>query len=107
MMIDTPSVNIPQNSVHRRRWVIYQLSLKGLSLRQLAIREGVTTQAMSGALMTSSSHLREVIATALGLTVQTLFPEDFDALGNRLGWTRDQQRNTRPHGRNVEEGKAA
>jgi len=107
MMIDTPSVNIPQNSVHRRRWVIYQLSLKGLSLRQLAIREGVTTQAMSGALMTSSSHLREVIATALGLTAQTLFPEDFDAAGNRLGWTREQQRSTRPHGRNVEDGRAA
>ena len=107
MMIDTPTVNIPKKPADRRGWVIWQLRQRGTSLRRLAIREGVSSQAMSNALMLPSSHLREVIATALGLTAQTLFPEDFDAAGNRLGWTREPQRNTRHSGRNVEDGRAA
>jgi lambda repressor-like predicted transcriptional regulator len=107
MTNDLSTVHIPEKPADRRAWTIYQLRLRGTSLRRLAVREGVSPQAMSNALMLPSSHLREVIATALGLTPQRLFPEDFDAAGNRLGWTRDQQRTTRRTGRNVEEGRAA
>jgi len=101
------TVNIPKNPAERRVWITGQLRLRGTSLRRLAVQEGVSPQAMSNALMLPSSHLEEVIAKALGLTAQQLFPERFDANGNRLGWTRDQQRTTRDQSRNVEEGRAA
>jgi len=107
MTIYPSTVTVPKNPAERRVWILGQLRLRGTSLRRLAAQEGVSPQAMSNALMCPSSHLEEVIAAALGLTVQQLFPERFDDHGNRLGWTRTQQRSTRPAGRNVEEGQAA
>lgn len=101
-------MNIPKNPVERRAWIIHRLRFeRGLSLRQLALREGVTPQAMSHALMSASSHLQTVIADELGLTPQQLFPEFFATNGERLTWTRDQHRITRASSRNVEEGRAA
>jgi Ner family transcriptional regulator len=98
---------VPKHPAERRVWIWVQLRLRGTSLRRLAAENGVSQQAMSHALVSPSSHLEEVIAQALGLTAQQLFPERFDALGNRLSWTRDQQRNTRQTGRNVEEERVA
>lgn len=88
-------------------WILGELRLRGTSLRRLAAEHGVSQQAMSHALIASSSHLEAVIAEAIGLTAQQLFPERFDEQGNRLSWTREQQRITRQFGRNVEEGRAA
>lgn len=85
---------IPKNPAERRVWICGQLKLKGKSLRQLAKQEKVSHQAMSTALVTSSSHLEVVIAKALGLTAQQLFPERFADTGERLHWTREPQRIT-------------
>lgn len=107
MTIYPSTVTVPKNPAQRRVWILGQLRLLGTSLRRLAAVEGVSPQAMSNALNLPSSHLETVIATALGLTAQQLFPERFDAAGNRLGWTRTPQRTTRAAGRNVEEERAA
>lgn len=101
------SYQVPKNPAERRVWIWVQLRLRGASLRRLAAEHGVSQQAMSHALIAPSSHLEVVIAAALGLTPQQLFPERFDDRGNRLGWTRTQQRTTRAVARNVEEERAA
>jgi len=101
------TLNIPKNPAQRRVWICGELRLRGTSLRRLAQKEKVSHQAMSAALVTSSSHLQAVIAAALGLTPQQLFPEYFDRSGNRLNLTREPQRNTGRPGRNVESGEAA
>ena len=107
-MTNEPSiVNILKNPAERRGWIIWQLRNRGWSLRRIALREGVSVQAVSSALMVSSSHLQSVIADLLEMTPQQLFPEFFDAAGRRLGRTRDPQRTTRAAARNVEEGKVA
>ncbi|TAN61799.1 MAG: hypothetical protein EPN20_11770 [Magnetospirillum sp.] len=81
---------------------------KGLSFRAFAFREGVSHQAVcQSAAGHGSSHLREAIAREIELTPWQLYPERYDGKGNHLGRIRDQQRNTRPHGRNVEDGRAA
>lgn len=88
--------DIPKNPAVRRVWVCGQLRLRGTSLRALALKEGVTPQAMSAALAAPNKHLEPVIAGALGLTPERLFPERFDAVGNRVVQTRLPQRSTRP-----------
>jgi len=107
MTINLSTVNVPKSPAERRAWIVYQLRIRGASLRRLAAQVGVSPQAMSNALMLPSSHLEPVIAEALGLTVQQLFPERFDALGTRVCWTRDQQRSTHHAYRNVEQERAA
>jgi lambda repressor-like predicted transcriptional regulator len=101
MNMNTAIECIPENPAVRRVWIIAQLRLKGTSLRRLALKEGVTPQAMSLALISASSHLQAVIADAVGLPVHKLFREFYDASGNRLGWTRDPQRTTGAPGSNV------
>lgn len=107
MSIVPTSVNVPKNPTERRVWVVIQLRLRGTSLRRLAAQTGVSQQAMSHALTGSSSHLEVVIAEALGLTPQQLFPERFTEDGIRLHWTREQQRTTRRRAGNVQSEEAA
>ncbi len=99
--------DVPKNPAVRREWVNFQLRLRGRSLRSLALAEGVSAQAMSAALMTPNSHLEPVIAAALGILPRDLFPERFNAAGERIARIRPIQRSTRRIGRNVESGGAA
>lgn len=99
--------DVPKNPAVRREWVNFQLRLRGCSLRSLAFAEGVSPQAMGAVLMTPNSHLEPVIAAALGLEPRDLFPERFNAAGERIARIRPIQRTTRRHSRNVESGEAA
>ncbi|QPC44481.1 helix-turn-helix domain-containing protein [Kaustia mangrovi] len=68
---------------------MFQLRIRGLSTRRLAAREGCSRQAISAAATGfGSSHLEEALAHAIDLTPQKLFPEHYDANGQRIGWTR-------------------
>ena len=107
MTTETSALDIPKNPASRRGWIIWQLRNIGWSLSRIALREGVSVQSVSSALMVPSSHLQDVIADLLELTPQQLFPEFFDPQGRRLVRTRDQQRITRSANRNVEEDQAA
>lgn len=107
MATDQTPLDIPKEPVHRRAWVIYQLRLRGLSLRRLAAKAGVSQQAMSEALIRPHSHLEPVIAAAIELTVEQLFQERFDANGNRLIRTREMQRSSGAKPRNVKGRRAA
>jgi len=107
MSIAKPTLDIPKEPAVRREWVMYQLRLRGLSLRKLASREGVHPQAISNALMTPNAHLEPVIAAAIGVKQRDLFPERFDDHGHRIPRTRSPQRTSaRPH-RNAKHEEAA
>mgnify|MGYP002860648618 FL=1 len=108
-MSNAPATNdIPKNPAIRREWISFQLRIRGLSYRAIARREGVSHQAVSvsaGGL--GSSHLQEVLATAIDLGPQQLFPELYDARGNRLGRTLQPNRTTRRDGGNGKDEEAA
>lgn len=90
------SFDIPKEPAVRRAWVSYQLRVRGLTVRQLALREGVSHQALGHALMMPSAAMELVLAKALGLTVEELFSERFDETGRRLYPVRGSQRTTGP-----------
>jgi len=100
-------MNFPKKPTERRAWIIYQLRLRGISFRKLALQEGVSPQAISAATTSANSHLQPVIAKAIGLTAQQLFPEFYTSTGELLTWAREQHRNTASARRNVEEERAA
>lgn len=96
MAIEPATLDIPKNPAIRRAWIGFQLRIRGLSHRELARREGVSHQAVSQAAAgVGSRHLQETLAEALDLRPQDLFPELYDACGQRLGPTRDPKRSTR------------
>jgi lambda repressor-like predicted transcriptional regulator len=108
MTTDPTTTDIPKNPAIRRAWICYQLRIRGLSLRGLARREGVSQQAMSAAALGGGyCALQEVLAGALGVRPHDLFPELYDATGARLGITRSPQRSKRAAGGNVQSGEAA
>lgn len=107
MIMNIPTSDIPKNPAVRREWIKFQLRLRGISLRQLGFKAGVTQTAVSYALIAPQSHLETIIADALGFTPVQLFPERFDAKGNRLSQTRPQQRSTTNRAANVKNTKAA
>ncbi len=96
MTKDRTTLDIPKNPAERRAWVVYQLRIRGLSLKALGHEVGVTQQAMSAALTGPNFHLEPVIAAALGLTAQQLFPERFTPSGRRIGHTRPPMRKRIP-----------
>lgn len=84
-----PSSNeVPTNPRARRAWVIFKLHSAGSSFREIAEREGVSIQAVSDCMTQASARLEEAVARAIGLSVQQLFPERFNATGKRLFSTR-------------------
>lgn len=87
--------DIPENPAHRRAWVQYRLRLIGLAFTDLAIEAGVTAQAISNTFDKSNSRIESFIAGKLGITAKQLFPERFDALGNRI--VRERRRSSDPH----------
>lgn len=86
------TTDVPKNPAIRRVWICGQLRIRGASLRALAKEEGVTHQAMSAALMAPNVHLEPVIAKALDMSAEALFPERFDAAGRRVTRTRPMKR---------------
>ena len=84
MVTPIRTLTVPTEPMTRRPWVIYQLRLRGLSLRMLGAEVGVSHNALSKALLCPSLRLEKVLAEAIGLTVVDLFPERHDQAGNRL-----------------------
>lgn len=68
---------IPTDPIRRKRWVIDRLKERGLSLAQLGEQAGVSRVSVRRALLEPSHRLELVIANALGVNVEELFPERF------------------------------
>lgn len=84
MSSDTSTLPIPSEPHQRRKWIIYQLQSRGLTLAAIGGELGVIRQAVSDALIRPSARIEEAIAAKLGTTPQELFPERFDSDGHRL-----------------------
>lgn len=73
--------NIIQNPQKRRAWVKFQIHLKGLSMAKIAADLGVTRGCLYAAFDRPYPRMEQVLAEAVGMTPQSLFPERYDALG--------------------------
>lgn len=70
-----------RNYERRRAWIIYQLKLRGESLASVARKSGRSRNATTRAMISPYPAAEKVIADALGLEPQELFPERYDADG--------------------------
>jgi Ner family transcriptional regulator len=95
LSVHAVTTDLPKNPAARRAWLTYQLRIRGRSVSELARANGVSREALYGAMNTPSSHLERAIAGALNLAPQQLFPERFDGRGRRLSQVRAPNRSTR------------
>lgn len=100
--------DIPNDARKRRAYILYQLKLRGLSLRSIAKKLGVSPQAVGAvALGSTSLPIESALASAIGLTPQQLFREHYDSAGQRLTYTRPSQRKASEESCNVKSSAAA
>lgn len=68
---------VPSDPTERRAWINYQLSLRGLSLAELASRNNVARQTVWTAMHRRYPKMEKVIARALRIPVAHLWPERY------------------------------
>lgn len=107
MSIATTNLTVPINPAERRGWIIWQLRLRGYSLRRIADEEGKFPQSVSYALGNPSADMEFAIARRLDMTPQQLWPERFDASGRRLHVVRGSNRTATGVLSKVEKAEAA
>ncbi|HFQ91597.1 MAG TPA: nucleotide excision repair protein [Chromatiales bacterium] len=76
-----PPERILKDPRKRQAWVIYQISLQGRSLAELARGAGVRRQTLYQAFHRHYPRMERIIAEAVGLEPKTLWPERYDADG--------------------------
>lgn len=81
MKLDTSIQRILADPKKRQAWVIYQLKLQGQTLASVARDAGVAKQQTQKAMSAPYPRMEKIIADALGLTPQVLFPDRYDADG--------------------------
>lgn len=74
---------IPLNPDQRRAWIHYQLRLRGLSMAEIARREGLARNTPKLALYQPYLRMERIIARAIDCTPQQVWPERFNADGTR------------------------
>jgi Ner family transcriptional regulator len=79
--IDQSLKEIFSDPSRRRAWVIYRLNLMGKSMAYYAKQAGVTRGCLYAAFKKPYPRMEQVIADAVGLTPQILFPERYNADG--------------------------
>src|SRR3569832_1930162 len=81
MKLDTKTKTILRDPQKRRAWVIYQLKLRGESLASIAVAAGVAKQQTQKAMSAPYTRMEKVIADALGMMPQELFPDRYTSDG--------------------------
>jgi lambda repressor-like predicted transcriptional regulator len=81
---DMSVAKVPADPTERTLWVQFHLRLMGLSFSEIARRHAWHRQSVAKAMRLPSLPQEEAIAGALGMPVRKLFPERYDARGNRL-----------------------
>lgn len=92
----------------RHAWVIYELRVKGLTLADLARQAGVHRVVLYQVWQKRYPRMQSLVAGALDMLPQDLFPERYDEKGLPLKWlggkkprlTPDGKHTTRPRARN-------
>jgi len=115
MKIDNATKQLLTQPDKRRAWIIYQVSLLGRSLAQIADDAGVSRQCLYQVFNRTYPRMEKVVADALGLAPKELWPERYDADGlpiYRMGRpkksaSKQVKNTTRVKGRNVNARKVA
>jgi Ner family transcriptional regulator len=102
MLTKTSTNDVPKEPAKRRAWVIFQLRCRHSSFAKIGRQLGISTSAVSAAMSMPSERAERAIAAEIGMPVETLFPERFDAQGNRLPQTRPANRSRARGRRNVQ-----
>jgi len=79
--IDRPPKNITGDQALLRAWVIYQLSIRGRSLAAVAREHGIMRQTIYQVFLRPYPRAEKIIADALGLRPQDLWPSRYDRHG--------------------------
>ena len=113
--IDSTTKQLIQDPIKRRAWVKYQIHMQGLTMAKVAAAAGVDRRTLYQVFQKPYPRMEKIVAEALGMTPQVLFPERYDADGlpNRMmgrpkkSATKTVKNNTGRKARNVHEKKAA
>jgi lambda repressor-like predicted transcriptional regulator len=84
-----PPEVVPTKPFIRASWVRHQLLVRGTSFRAIARKRGCSPQAVSRAMYFPNLPIEKLIAEAIGRPVSELFPERYDANGQRFHSTRE------------------
>ncbi len=114
MKIDNATRQLLKDPKKRHAWVIYQLTLQGRSLAQVADGAGVSRQCLYQVFRRTYPRMERVVADAIGLSPAELWPERYDADGlpiRRMGRPKkvsyhDNDKRS-PRRRNVKDSRAA
>ncbi len=79
--IDKNLQEIFSDADRRRAWVVYRVKLRGLSLAHLARQAGVSRSCLYQVFRKPYPRMEQIVANAVGLTPQILFPERYSADG--------------------------
>lgn len=90
MTLDKRTRTLIQDPDKRRAWIIYQVSLQGRSLAQVAAEAGVSRQCLYQVFHRRYPRMERVLAAALNVAVEILWPERYDADGLPLNGRRLQ-----------------
>jgi lambda repressor-like predicted transcriptional regulator len=79
-----------KNAIHRSGWVQTELRMIGSSFSAIALENGWSRNAVSAAMHRASDPQEKAIAQALDVRQCDLFPERYDAEGDRLHPVKDK-----------------
>jgi Ner family transcriptional regulator len=79
--LDSTTRKLLKDPKKRRAWVIYQVTLQGRSLATVARDAGVKRQTLYRVFDICYPRMEKLIADAVGLRPQEVFPERYDADG--------------------------
>lgn len=93
VQIDVAAV-IPLDSAHRRAWIKYQLELRGITLKALSLSNGLFRNSVAQALWRPYPHMERIIAEALGMRPEVIWPERYSAMRHPAPRHRTKGRHT-------------
>ena len=79
--LDTKTTRLLRDPLKRRAWVKYQVQVQGRSLAQVAAQAGVRRTTLYQTFLRPYPRMEKIIADAVDMTPQQLFPERYDADG--------------------------
>lgn len=98
--------DIPKKPVSQQDWhpayIVYQLRLKGLSLRRLARLNGYAPTSGEVVNRTPFPKMERLVAGAIGVAPQAIWPSRYNADGTPKSGLHSRKRSTPARERNVE-----
>lgn len=81
MKLDSSTKTLLLHTEKRWAWIRYQLTLRGITIVQVAKDTGVKPQTVARARHIPYPKMEKALSDALGLTPQELFPDRYDEDG--------------------------